>query len=128
MKIPMDILFFVDKDKKVVIARFMDKKYDLAGFIDGHKTRQVPIIDMKYVNINDLTGKATAAPDEEFDEFKGKAIAESRLKNKFYKRCQQAISDQLSAIIACQNELLRCERQFAFKAKNIAEKTARIAQ
>ena len=118
MKVPMFVEIRVNSEKNTVIAKFVDKSFDLAGYMDKHKTRQVSMIDMAAVKLDDIIGKAVAAPGEKFDVHKGAKIAEARLMKKFYKRCQNALSSQITAIIQCQNELLRFESGFGHKVSN----------
>lgn len=126
MKVPMFVEILVNPKKRTVIAKFTEKSFDLAGYMDKHKTRQVTMIDMDTVKLDDLIGKAVAAPGEVFDEHKGAAIAEARLMKKFHKRCQNALSSHIQAVIQCQNELLKFEREFGCKVHNCAEKISHL--
>lgn len=128
MKIPIEVNYRCNTVTRVVIAKFAEKEYPLTDYMENHKSRQVPMIEMNPVKLTDLVGKAVAAPGEEFDMFKGMAIAKARLMKKFYKRCQMAISKEISAMTACQHELLKFESEFGFKALNSGQKADRIAK
>lgn len=98
MNLGLNIKYIVDEKNGVVIAKFEDRYFNLAYYLDEHSSRQkmdFAWADSEIIDLTRLAGKACCSKQDKFDKKLGKVIARKRLMRQLYRRFLRHATDAI---------------------------------